>query len=285
MKIKDLIEAFRLDWEAWSSANKSTWNTDYRSIFRRLPRDETLTMDIIKKVLQTTEPNSRQRKRAAVSLHALARFAGLDFPLKRYSGSYNYTSTKPRTLPSDELILQTFHSIDNPRWRWVFGMLAVYGLRPHEVFCLDFDRMKSGDSVVQVLDGKTGPREVFAFPAEWYYEMSCQNVLLPRVNRDTKSFSQLGSKVTMYFRQPKPDARRQPLPFVPYDLRHRWAVRTIEHGLDASLAARQMGHSLSVHTRIYHQWIDRAVHERAYQQTLRNPHRPQIASIPPSPKT
>ena len=284
MQIKDLIEAFRHDWEAWSSANKSTWETDYRGIFRRLPRNEVLTMDIIKAVLLTTEPNSRQRKRAAVSLHALARFAGLDFDLKRYSGSYNYTSTKPRTLPSDELIAQTFHGITNPRWRWIFGMLAVYGLRPHEVFCLDFDRIKSGDSVVQILDGKTGPREVFPFPAEWYYEMGCQNVKLPHVKRD-KSFEQLGSKVTQYFRQPKPDARRQPIPFVPYDLRHRWAVRTIEHGLDASLAARQMGHSLSVHTRIYHQWIDRAVHERAYQKTLKDPNRPQIAITPQRPKT
>jgi integrase len=41
-----------------------------------------------------------------------------------------------------------------------------------------------------------------------------------------------------------------------YDLRHAWAVRSIRVGLNASLAAKCMGHSLAVHHSTYHRWLD-----------------------------
>lgn len=43
-----------------------------------------------------------------------------------------------------------------------------------------------------------------------------------------------------------------------YDLRHAWAVRLIRRNLNASLAAKCVGHSLAVHHSTYHRWLDQA---------------------------
>ena len=43
-----------------------------------------------------------------------------------------------------------------------------------------------------------------------------------------------------------------------YDLRHAWAVRSIHKGLNASLAAKTLGHSLNIHHRTYHRWLEEA---------------------------
>jgi len=56
----------------------------------------------------------------------------------------------------------------------------------------------------------------------------------------------------------------------PYDLRHAWAVRTLEMGLDISLAAAQMGHSLTIHSEIYHDFISDRTHQKAFEAILKN---------------
>ena len=43
-----------------------------------------------------------------------------------------------------------------------------------------------------------------------------------------------------------------------YDLRHAGAVRSIHKGLNALLAARCLGHSLSVHSDTYHRYMNAA---------------------------
>jgi hypothetical protein len=37
-------------------------------------------------------------------------------------------------LPSDEVIVEWYDRIPNPTWRYVYGIMATYGLRNHEVF-------------------------------------------------------------------------------------------------------------------------------------------------------
>ena len=40
-----------------------------------------------------------------------------------------------------------------------------------------------------------------------------------------------------------------------YDFRHAWAIRSIRRN-SPTLAAKTMGHSLDVHHRTYHRWLD-----------------------------
>ena len=49
-------------------------------------------------------------------------------------------------------------------------------------------------------------------------------------------------------------------------------VRTLNVGLDISLAAQQMGHSLKIHSEIYHTWISANVHRDAFNKIMgKNP--------------
>ena len=51
-------------------------------------------------------------------------------------------------------------------------------------------------------------------------------------------------------------------------VRHAWAVRTIHVGLPDTVAARMMGHSVTIHTRTYHHWITRRDQQQAVDAAL-----------------
>ena len=54
----------------------------------------------------------------------------------------------------------------------------------------------------------------------------------------------------------------------PYGLRHAWAVRTIFYDLPDTVAARMMGHSVSLHTQTYHHWITKRDQQQAVNNAL-----------------
>ena len=82
--------------------------------------------------------------------------------------------------------------------------------------------------------------------------------LLPDIKTDLKetTLQHIGRRVSEQF-------RRYEISFTPYDLRHAWAVRTILIGLPNTVAAKMMGHSVSIHTKTYHHWITRRDQQEA----------------------
>jgi integrase len=251
--------------------SEHTWKVDYHNIFKKLDLDKPLTTEAMIECCISTAPETRQRKRACIALGALANFAEIEIDLKPYQGGYTAKSHSPRDLPTDAEIAKTYFAITNPNWQWVYGMLAVYGLRNHEVFRLDLRSLAYGDPIITVLPNtKTGTRRVWGFYPEWFDEWKLSNIKLPNVNVD-RSNAAVGRAVTQYF--------RRYLPFNAYDLRHCWAIRTLEFGLDVSLAAQQMGHSVKVHTDLYHHWISERHHQRAYEILATNPNRPKTPVV------
>lgn len=251
---------------------ETTWKVEYRTVFKILNRSEPISHEILKQAILTTKPDTRTRKRFCLTLGILARFAGFEFDSSVYSGSYSPKSRKPRDLPKDKLISEWFLKIENHKWRWVFGMLATYGLRNHEVFFLDLDELREGNKVISVLEGKTGFRQVWPFHPEWFEEFDLASVKIPEINLNRNN-SAIGGTVSQHFR------RNQELPFKVYDLRHCYAVRTLDYGIDVSLAARQMGHSLTVHSNIYHTWINAQYHQRAFDLAMQKSDRPKPPKI------
>lgn len=247
--------------------SETSWKGDYWKIFKRLPPDEPLSAEILEQVILATQPHTKTRKRACMALSALAKFALLDYNPSPLAGNYSPRRVSPRDLPSDREIAEWFGKISNPGWRWVYGMIAAYGLRPHEVFRLDLRELRQGSNIVSVLQNtKTGSRQVWPCYPEWFEQFELSDVKLPNVNL-TRSNTALGESCTHYFADFK-------LPFRLYDMRHRWAVRTMEFGLEISLAAAQMGHSVQMHSEIYHHWITLDVHQRAFQALSLRPDRP-----------
>lgn len=248
------IDRFEVDYFHRRKRNPkslTTWRHDYRKIFDKLPLDRPLSADELRAIVIATEPDSRTRQRAVKVLSALARFAGLDINLKPYLGSYGILQAAPRDLPDDATILHWRDRIPNESWCWAYGLIAAYGLRPHELFHARFIKPPRLD----ILDGKTGPRITFPLLPNWFDDWDLAISRLPKCSGPDNSA--LGNRVTHAF-------RRYKIPFSPYYLRHAWAVRAIGL-LDVSLAAQQLGHSVEVHTKVYQHWISAEVHQRAWE--------------------
>jgi integrase len=193
--------------------------------------------------------------------NAMAKFAALDFDFSVYAGKHSPLKVQPRDLPTDELIQETYYKIPNPAWQWAYGMIATYGLRPHELFNLELEDLP----ILTVLKGKTGRRRVWACYPEWVEIFKLKNAALPKVTGESNAA--LGERVSKAF-------NRYEIPFNPFDLRHCWAVRSLEFGLDISLAAQQMGHSAKVHSDLYHHWISDRHHQKAYDLLMQRADRP-----------
>jgi integrase len=248
-----------------TGATVTTWTKDYQSTFNKLDKKRTLTLDYLVEVAGETEPNSRVRKKVCTYLRILGKFAdieGIEI-LRQMQGSYSAKSVSPRKLPKDKLIDEARNSIKSESWQWLFGMVAVYGLRSHEVFRLDLEDFP----VVNVLsETKTGERFVYPLYPEWAETWKLQDMKLPDLDLNYSN-AKLGTKVADWFRD-------RNFGFKAYDLRHSYARRCFEFGLAPDWAAGLMGHSLQVHMKTYRAWIDKAVYTKAYELVINRAGRP-----------
>lgn len=262
----EAIEAFHAAYLA-AGGTEDTWTGDYAKPLRRLPEGEQLGPEVLLQLVEGTEPNSRSRVRACVAAGALAKFAGVEFDPRPYRGNYSPTKVTPRDLPTDLAIVEARNSVQNPAWRWVFGMMATYGLRNHEVFHADlscFPRVKVREGT------KTGAREVWPCYPEWAEEWGLEYVKLPKISLE-RSNQKIGHSVSAYL--------SPLLDFAPYDLRHAWAIRTLLFGWPVELSARQMGHSVDVHTRTYQRWISSQQIEGVYRLLVERADRPRPPTL------
>jgi len=186
------------------------------------------------------------------------------------SRGYGLNKAGFRDLPKDELIEKLWEKIPNKSWNLVFGLMATYGLRNHEVFFCDLSSLTNfGDKIIRVLNTtKTGEHQVWPFHPEWVEKFELSKLgenpeLLPNIKRDLKitTLQNIGKKITDQF-------KRYSLQIKPYDLRHAWAVRTIFYDLPDTVAARMMGHSVSLHTQTYHHWITKRDQQQAVNNAL-----------------
>jgi integrase len=253
----------RFEAEYRETVKPITWKSDYQTPFRKLDSDKPLTADHLRETLFRTQPNSKTRRRCTLAFNRLAEFAGVEVNLKPFQGTYSSKQVEPRDLPDDATIAECFYQIKDPGWRWVYGVMATFGLRNHECFYLDTAELEQGH-MITVLEGKTGRRLVWACYPEWVDAFDLRHKVLPNVT--AKSHDGYGQRVTKFF--------ARSAPFEAYNLRHRWAVRTLEFGLPYQLAAKQMGHSVKVHEETYHRWITAETHQRAYEALMLRSDRP-----------
>jgi len=277
------IESFKRHFFSDTSRSKSpagmisTWQSAYKPYLHRLievsnTSNLKLNEELLVKILLSYRENSRSRQQCGIALGALARHLKLELPesWKQLQRGYGIHESNFRELPSDEEIINSFELIPNPKWRFVFGLMATYGLRNHEVFFSDLSCLrKGGDKILRVFPNtKTGEHQVWPFHPEWVDLFQLRIItdtsgLLPDIKTDLKdtTLQHIGRRVSEQF-------RRYKISFTPYDLRHAWAVRTILIGLPNTVAAKMMGHSVSIHTKTYHHWITRRDQQLAVDSAL-----------------
>ena len=143
-----------------TEASQTTWKKDYERVFRELPRERALTVEVlqVQGAVSATEAGSRLRQRFCVALGALAKFAEVEFDSKLYRGKYLPKRLSRKELPGDGAIAEWFWRLRgrNEAWGWVFGMMACYGVRPSEVWLLDYDGLREGPGLLTVLGGEDG---------------------------------------------------------------------------------------------------------------------------------
>jgi len=283
LNIENDIESFKKQFFSDTSKSKSpasmisTWQSAYKPYLNRLlviskKSNLRLGEDLLLKILLTYKENSRSRQQCGIALSSLARHLNLELPenWKRLQSGYGIHESNFRELPSDEEIKNSFNLIPNPKWRFVFGLMATYGLRNHEVFFCDLSCLKKdGDKILRVFPKtKTGEHQVWPFHPEWVSLFELDKItdtadLLPKIktNLNDTTLQHIGRRVSEQF-------RRYKIAFTPYDLRHAWAVRTILIGLPNTVAAKMMGHSVSIHTKTYHHWITRRDQQLAVDSAL-----------------
>jgi hypothetical protein len=196
---KQWIEKFEADYwnrKERNQQSQTTWNTDYRVILNKLPSDQSLSPELLLEIIGAIAPDSRQRKRAVQVCSALAKFAGFQTDFSNLVGSYSPRRVNPRFLPKDEAIAEIRQSITNEAWRWVVGVVACYGLRPHEAFHLNLSEFP----IVEVdEETKTGRRIVYPLYPERAEAWQLDQVKLPNFQKG-HSNAALGTKVADEFR-------------------------------------------------------------------------------------
>ncbi|MBD2020871.1 integrase [Leptolyngbya sp. FACHB-36] len=262
--IAQWIEGFRREYRATHTLADSTWERHWQTVYDRLPQNALLKPEVLLEAVFATEADTHHRKETCKKLQKLIDYSNLRIDLLKYQGSYS--SNRPQVLrepPADALIAEWRDRIPTESWRWFYGVCAVFGLRPHEAF---FCQMES-PYLLRVLKGKTGPRLVRAFYQEWSDRWNLINADPPAVHGDT--FRIYGERASRQF-------NRYDVPFDPYDLRHRYAIRlSVDFRLPVPIAAKEMGHSPTIHWNTYQRWISRQEQDRVYAEAMADPDRPQ----------
>lgn len=220
----------------------STWRAQWLPALRKLPISGEITPAVLRKTIEGMRPCSASRRDQGCVLAQIAGTFGWNADILRQAAKgYSARQLSPRDIPEDDEIEAIYDRLRAPHWKWAWGMLATFGLRPHELASLQW--LES--SWVQVAAStKTGSRRVTACPSAWIERFSLRNT--PRPNQPAGA---LAGALSDYLR-----SRGVRLPA--YNLRHAYALRLMENGVPPELGARLMGHSLVMHEVTYKRWLD-----------------------------
>jgi hypothetical protein len=231
--------------------SERTWEVNYMGRLRQIPPGGTVTPESIAAALQKYDRSSCSYKELWYLLKQIARLAAVEFP---ELPSPTYNRAEPVAVPTDAQIIEWVDAAPEPA-RWYLGMMATYGLRPHEIETaqlIDRDYCQLAEST------KTGFRTVVPVPREWVERFRLRDRRVRERPTDvakwlSKTVKQLG------------------LPWRCYALRHAYGGRLWREGgsrLDIYTAARLMGHTPTVHARTYRAHIQPSQIAEAAERAL-----------------
>ncbi|MFK0733291.1 MAG: site-specific integrase [Gloeotrichia echinulata GP01] len=253
---------------------------NYMGVLNKFDKDMLATPENIKKQFDAISNDiGHWKHRTAVALNLFCRIFNIPLILK-----FKKPATKERKPPSDSDIENSFSKWEeyaknrrNKReeqadnwlvFRWFYGMMSVYGCRPHElVLNPDFKNWLS-DTDVWVIDQdcKTGKREALPLRKKWIELFDLKNpeivgLVEKYINNacDLSRRDALVRAISDWFLKVK-------IGFRPYDLRHAWAIRAHLEGIPLKVAADNLGHTVEQHTNTYQKWISLDTRRKAFEQ-------------------
>lgn len=252
--IADWIDKFEKAYWQETEKNKSQegrFHRDYLTHYNRLPQDEPITLESLRRILIQFPPQSRTRKAAHGAYSRLARFAGIPLPPEWARLKGTYKPKGDRKIPSDDEILATWERLKGP-WKWAYGIFACYGIRNHELMHLDFSdypALHIGPNT------KTGERLAYPLHPDWAALMQCDKINPPAITAEDNR--EIGNAVGKAF-------RRLEVGHTPYALRDCYAIRASVLGISPAIVVKWMGHSLSTHYGHYLKWIEKTDFDKVW---------------------
>lgn len=282
--IKELIEEYEREfWKGHTRDRQglNLWHNLYWKYLKKLPQDSPLSKEALEQVLGSTEPNTDTRR---ITFWLLKKFCEFfEFDCAKIIEPYKKLALKrkSRNVPDDNGVIEGFTKIGVPlskfsrkhatlpeQWQWLYGMLATYGIRPHELFAIDLDAFADASNEYHLVkldpaltDGtKTGERNgmIAPLPSEWVELFDLKNVKMPIFNgtltRKTQNIADKFSECKMGF--------------APYDLRHAYAIRGHRLRVPMKTMADFMGHTVQEHTKSYQRWMSKNTNLEIYKEVV-----------------
>jgi len=222
--------------------SEATWEINYLGRLRQIPAGSRCTTESMAAALDRYNRASCSYKELFYLLRHLSRLVAVPFPEVPQP---TYREAAPVAVPTDDQIVEWVEGAGPAAW--YFGMMATYGLRPHEIESaqlIDKDYCQVQDAT------KTGFRTVVPLHREWVEQFRLHDRRL-RPTMESRGGHERPDQVAKWLSK---ELKRLGLPWRPYALRHAYAGRLWKQGgsrLDLYTAARLMGHSPQQHAKTY----------------------------------
>lgn len=221
--------------------SENTWTINYMGRLRQIPAASLCTSGSIAKALERYPRETCSYKELYYLLQHIAKLVHVPFPEVPLP---TYREAQLVSVPTDDEVVEWIRlAEDCPAW--YFGMMAAYGLRPHEIEgsqIIDRDYLQVPEAT------KTGFRTVVPLHREW---VDLFDLKKRRIRPILGSRSERNDQVSKWLSK---ELKKLQLPWRAYSLRHAYAARLWRVGgsnLDIYTAARLMGHSPHQHTKTY----------------------------------
>ena len=254
----------------WSSrprtpAAQRTWDRIALEL-RRLPPTANCTLDrLIQAIQDRTTPGTRTRLESCKVYKRMARHLSIPGDLNRITQLQGHYEPAARSIPEDANIEALLDALRPTKWGWCYAAMATFGCRPAEVPSLVIHEDGTANCLtVKRRNRAPAVRTCFALPRTWIERYTLMNVTIPgdtRWIRPEQYASDIGKRFVDAWRHGRRTKELRPIfealapEFDLYDLRHRWAIRSIEAKKPLTLCARALGHSAAVHEQTYHRHI------------------------------
>ncbi len=283
--ISELIEEYEKAFWKTHERNRQgvrTWESHYLRHLNKLPQNEPLTLEAIETALEKTKPNTSSRFYLSWQLKKFSEFCGIDAAKNITAYATPNPAPTIRRIPTDEEIIEGFNVIGMPlsqyaskenitypdQWQWAYGMLATYGLRPHELFAVDLEAFTNPENTFHLIKlnpaltqgTKTGERNCGVPPLypHWIELFDLKNIKAPALGGTLENQT---AKLHTRFRTVKLDFR-------PYDLRHAYAIRGHRLRVPIKTMSDYMGHTVNEHTKTYQRWMSEDANLEIYKEVV-----------------
>ncbi|MGF1672264.1 MAG: tyrosine-type recombinase/integrase, partial [Rivularia sp. (in: cyanobacteria)] len=286
--IGELLEKFEHSYYQTRQKTTTSQNTfaNYISVIKRNFTVTSLaTKHNFESVINASTGNKKNELIAVSSVFIKTFQLGFTLDVKRDS-----VTPKFREIPDDEKIIHSFELFEKfalnrkntnicdeidtwKMWRWVYGMLATFGLRPRELFVQPdinwWTSVQNIDCTWKVhKDTKTGYREVIPFVPQWIELFDLKNPkALTILDKKTSQITSV-QNINWMRRDISRWFRKIGIEFQPYDLRHACAIRSHLQGIPIKAAADNLGHTVDEHTKTYQRWFGMENRKKAFGEVI-----------------